>query len=315
MGCAITGPDPKLLGTLVADDDPLVVDLTRWAERNVAGAKSVSSIVSMPGHAGLSFGFDVMSGSDRLASLVIRLAPPGVRRQGNTDVLRQAPLLRALAAEGFPVVDLLWASADESWFGTDAIVVRRLEARPLHINDPTPTAPIIGGAFKSYRRQAVATLARLHGFDWTQRLSTWGAPSTVDEELDYWARLVAKAPESEWRLAGCRLRAQLTESDPGSHRIGLFHGDYQPDNLLYDKRGILVAVIDWEIAGVGATGMDLGWLSMMTDPTCWDSSYRSTMRVIWDPDQLRQDYEEAVGVPLPHFDWYRAPPNASPRAS
>jgi hypothetical protein len=38
----------------------------------------------MPGNAGLSFGFDVLDGSRH--RYVIRLAPHGVRRSGNTDV-------------------------------------------------------------------------------------------------------------------------------------------------------------------------------------------------------------------------------------
>ena len=50
------------------------------------------------GHAGLTFGFDVINNaSESLCSYVLKLAPAGVARRGNTDVYRQAPLLRGLA--------------------------------------------------------------------------------------------------------------------------------------------------------------------------------------------------------------------------
>ena len=49
----------------------------------------------MPGHAGLSFGFTVEHGEAR-DELVMRVPPKGVRRKGNTDVIRQVPLLQAL---------------------------------------------------------------------------------------------------------------------------------------------------------------------------------------------------------------------------
>ena len=64
---------------------------------------SVHQVEAMPGHAGLSFGFSVTyekDGQPAHESLVMRLPPTGVRQSGNTDVLRQAPLLRALKKNG-----------------------------------------------------------------------------------------------------------------------------------------------------------------------------------------------------------------------
>jgi len=94
------------------------------------------------GHAGLTYGFDVVEGADRTrARFVLRLAPPGVRRHGNTDVYRQAPLLRALHSQGQPVPNVPWASPDEDWFGTPFIMMERLSGLPCLIWDPDPQFP------------------------------------------------------------------------------------------------------------------------------------------------------------------------------
>ena len=64
--------------------------------------------------------------------------------------------------------------------------------------------------------------------------------------------------------------------------------------------------MDWEIAGIGAQGIDLGWLSMMCDPSCWHPSYQVRMLVVSSPEVLRRCYEEADGAPFGRIGWYQA---------
>jgi aminoglycoside phosphotransferase (APT) family kinase protein len=79
------------------------------------------------GHAGLTFGFDTVDAAGLLLDCyVLKLAPAGVTRRGNTDVYRQAPLLRALKATGLPVPAVPWASTDGGVLGTPFIVMERL---------------------------------------------------------------------------------------------------------------------------------------------------------------------------------------------
>jgi aminoglycoside phosphotransferase (APT) family kinase protein len=257
----------------------------------------------MPGNAGLSFGFDVVDAAGEVVrSLVVRFAPPGVRRSGNTDVLRQVPLLRALAHAGIPVAPLVWETGDDTWFGTDAIVQERLAARPLRLWDGGGAAPDPA----PYLRAAVGVLARIHALDWAAALAGWEEPRPVADEIAFWERLLDKHPEPEWTGAGQRLAAGLLRTDPGRHRTGLFHGDFHTNNVLFDEDARVAAVVDWEIAGIGATGLDLGWLALMTDPSCWHPDQQASMRVVADPALLRADYEAAAGVGVPDLDWYQA---------
>lgn len=66
------------------------------AERG-ADTRVINFRVMEDGHAGLTFGFDVVdTAGAALGSYVLKMAPAGVTRRGNTDVYKQAPLLRAL---------------------------------------------------------------------------------------------------------------------------------------------------------------------------------------------------------------------------
>ncbi|WP_448628221.1 phosphotransferase family protein [Geodermatophilus sp. URMC 64] len=285
------------------DPDELTGRLQRWVTAEVLPGGRVAGLAPMPGNAGLSFGFDVVDdGGEVRRSLVVRFAPPGVRRSGNTDVLRQVPLLQALEKAGIPVAPLVWWTGDESWFGTDAIVQERLTARSLTLwgADPVPDP-------EPFLRGAVDTLARIHALDWPHLLAGWERPRPIAEEVGFWERLLAKHLDPAWTQAGQRLAAALLRTDPDAHRTGLFHGDYHTSNILFDVRtGAVAAVVDWEIAGIGATGLDLGWLALMTDPSCWHPSWRAGMRVVAEPRQLRAWYEAAAGVEVPHADWYQA---------
>ncbi|WP_185995947.1 phosphotransferase family protein [Nocardioides campestrisoli] len=282
--------------------------LRTWATAHVPGAAEVTDVGPMPGNAGLSFGCDVLdAGGSVLTSLVVRLAPPGVRRQGNTDVLRQVPLLRTLQAGGIPVAPLLWSTDDPRWFGTDAIVQERLRAKHLPMHDPTSGALPADGDTTPYLRQAVSALAELHALDWRAGLSDWDEIQSVADQVAFWRRFLPRHPDPAWTELGERLADRLLEADPGGHRTGLFHGDYQTHNILYDEAdGRLVAVIDWEIAGLGPVGLDVGWLAMMVDPACWHEERSAVALVREEPDRIRRWYEEDSGQPLEHFDYYQA---------
>ena len=77
-------------------DNGLAGRLGRLIETECGAGSRVANFGAMEdGHAGLTFGFDVFGVAGQpLGSYVLKLAPIGLTRRGNTDVYRQAPLLR-----------------------------------------------------------------------------------------------------------------------------------------------------------------------------------------------------------------------------
>ena len=115
--------------------------LEAWAHDTYGPEAVVREVEPMPGHAGLSFGFDVAPSADAAAErLVMRMPPKGVRRRGNTDVLRQVPLLEALHRTGRPVARVRWWSDDERWFEVPFFMVERLPGGTYTVRSPRPEA-------------------------------------------------------------------------------------------------------------------------------------------------------------------------------
>jgi len=249
--------------------------LGRFVRTNYGSSSDVAGLSVMEaGHAGLTFGFRVIErGTVRtLARLVLKLSPPGVRRAGNTDVYRQAPLLRALHAAALPVPAVPWADADETWFGTPFVMMEFLAGSPFFVWQPDARFDRSPEAVQPLWEQSIDALVQLHRFDWQRHLPDWERPIALRDEITRWDRILHKAPDPLWVNAGQHVRERLLASAPPSPPPALVHGDYQPGNVLYDA-GRLVGIIDWELASIGSPLLDVGWLMMLADPLSWQPDW------------------------------------------
>lgn len=289
----------------------LTQQLQNFCAAHYGAEAHVETVEPMPGHAGLSFGFRVAyrtDGRSARESLVVRLPPKGVRRSGNTDVLRQAPLLRALKNNGIPVPSVRWAGDDLQWFEVPYLIVERLPGRTFHVWEPDVSFSRAPSDVATLYRQGVNALVQVHKLDWRTELAGWEAPRSLDAEIRFWDPILAKAAEPEWIVWGKEVRDLLLARQPADPSIGLFHGDYQGTNLLFDKRAdgeVLIALLDWEISGISGHLLDLGWLLVFIDPESWDTA-RRPVPTIPSITELVALYEDGMHRVVPDVAWYRA---------
>jgi aminoglycoside phosphotransferase (APT) family kinase protein len=274
--------------------------LQRWAAVHYGASAVVEGVYPMPGHAGISFGFDVAYGRARDA-LVVRVPPAGVRRSGNTDVLRQVPLLRAAQAGGVPVAEVKWFGDDEQWFGVPYVMVERLPGGSVDCWAPIDVDP---ASVRSIFADAASALAAIHAVDWRGTLSGWGSPRSVREEIEFWVPVLAKGTNEAWQKQAAALRDVLLERMPPEPEPALVHGDFYSNNWVCSTDRLL-AVVDWEIAFIGAPLLDVAWLCMIYDPAGVRGARREWMGWAPSPESIVADYQAATGRPAEHLGWYR----------
>lgn len=286
-------------------DPDLIRRLDRFVgERFGAGARLVDVRPMLGGHAGLTFGFGVQDATgSNLADLILKLAPKGVRREGNTDVYRQAPLLKTLHALGLPVPDIPFSSPDEREFGVPYIMMNRLPGREFFIWDPDPSWSRDPELVGSLWRQMAEALPRFHLIDWRASLGDWERPRELEVEINRWTRVYAKAPEPSWARSAAEVKDLLLGSLPADPPLGLVHGDYQPGNGLYEH-GQLTGVIDWELSRIGTRLLDVGWIMMAADPLSWAAAYRPITPP--SPAEIRDIYERGMGHRYDDIPWHQA---------
>ncbi len=256
------------------------------------------------GHAGLTFGFDLIdpkAGARR--GLILKLAPPGVRRSGNTDVFRQAPLLRALWAAGLAVPDVPYASAGDEWFGTPFIMMERLAGQPFFVWEPDLAFDRAAAAVRPLWEQTVEAMAALHRFDWKLHLPDWEPPRVLADEVARWDLILDKSPQPGWISMGRAVRDRLLATLPSGEPIGLVHGDCQPGNALFNS-GRLTGLIDWELASIGSRRIDAGWMMMLADRESWPADWRPLCPLA--PDEVQTLYSAAVAERCEDLPWYQA---------
>ena len=267
-------------------------------------AAQVCEVHMMPGHAGFAYGFSVVS-RGRKESWFLRLPPPNVQWQGTADVLRQVAALRALDGGPVPHCSVKWAGADLEWFGRPYFAVPKLEGDVLRFGPGQWGEKLTAEQRRDMAGQAMTALADIHRVPWHEQLAYLGEPIPCKDDVARWDRFVERAADPESMALQPEVRAKLLARVPRDAPIGLYHGDYNWMNTFWSPEGRLLAVIDWELCGIGATLNDVGWVATFNDPSAWASDGAPTPMLI-PADELLALYAKAWGDALADLGWFQA---------
>ena len=262
-----------------------------------------SDVYAMPGHAGFAYGFSVTS-QGQTESWFLRLPPPNVKLQGTADVLRQVAVLNALDGTSVPHCSIKWSGDDPKWFGRPYFTVPKLEGDVVHLEDGSWVRGLDESTRWDIGRQVMTALADIHKVD-PAKAEYLGPPIAFDDDVTRWDRFVEKAADPERMVLVPEVRKLLLDKIPREAPIGIFHGDFQWANFFCSPEGKLLAVIDWELVGVGATLNDVGWIATFNDPDAWAEN-RTPGGIMPHADELIEMYSKAYGESVADVNWYRA---------
>lgn len=272
-------------------------------------AVRVFDVHAMPGHAGFSYGFSVDRG-DGVESWFVRLPPPNVNWRGTADVLRQVEVLNALDGTDVPHCSVQWSGADLEWFGCPYFVVPKLDGDVLRVGPGEWASALSDEQCVDMGRQVMTALAGIHKVD-AAKAPYLGDAVPFAADVERWDRFYERAADPELLAGVPDCRRRLLETLPTDAPVGIYHGDFQTSNLFFDARNgtddvpKLLAVIDWELTGIGATLNDIGWICTFSDREAWAKGAGERPAFL-DPETLMGLYVEAYGDPLPDLNWFRA---------
>jgi aminoglycoside phosphotransferase (APT) family kinase protein len=273
-----------------------MVDLDLAQLRRRLGCAGVTDVTPLAGGASsLTF-----RGRRDGRGVVVKVAPPGVEPVAHRDVLRQARIIKALAATRVPVPEVLWEDLGHPPDAPPLFVMSHVEGdcvEPLFDGCP-PTFDLV----ERYRN-ACRAMAALHGLS-PIGLGLGDEP-VIDPaaEVQRWCETlltVDAALVPDWQ----DVRDALLACVPTAMGPTVVHGDFRLGNLMAVGAHIN-AVIDWEIWSIGDPRVDVGWFLINCDP---DTYQRVPASAGMAPStaELAQIYPDELGREVSDLAWFTA---------
>jgi len=194
------------------------------------------------------------------------------------DMAREHTIISALYPQAIPVPNALGLCLDEAVNGcpfyvmefvNGAIVRNRAEAE---IAFDVATRARIG-------ENLAATLANLHHVD-VDAAGLGGLARRdgyIDRQIRRWKgqfeQMTVEGVDYDGLIEA--VGDQLAASIPPQQRVSVVHGDYRLDNTVLDDRGMVRAILDWEMCTLGDPMADLGLLLVY-----WTEAGEPAMRPI-----------------------------------
>jgi aminoglycoside phosphotransferase (APT) family kinase protein len=227
----------------------------------------------------------------RSASAVLRVVPLD-RPRGAENVATEVAAMRQAAKAGLPVPEVL--GHDDGTATGFALALTTLLPGSSHI----PARPDTGRL-----RATGAIAARISAVAPGPGAALPGRSGPIEDFP--WARLRHERGASAILM---QAEAAVADATPEDTRTGLTHGDLWYGNTLWDDSGDLTAVLDWDAAGTGSPGIDLG--SVRLDAAlCYGQDAAAEILAGWQdeagrpaPDLPYWDLVAALATP-PDMTW------------
>jgi aminoglycoside phosphotransferase (APT) family kinase protein len=175
---------------------------------------------------------------------------------------REFRVMRALAAQGIPVPEVLLLEEDESVIGRAFYLMAHVEGRILWDPSlPGMTAPERASIYDEMNR----VLAQLHQVDIAAAgLADYGkAGNYFARQIGRWSKQY-QASETSTIDAMNRLIDWLPQHVPPGDETSIVHGDYRLDNLIFHPtEPRIIAILDWELSTLGHPLADLSYHCMI----------------------------------------------------
>ena len=238
-----------------------VAGLERWMTNHVAGFSGPVTVSQFKGgQSNPTYRIDTPSGR----AFVLRRKPPGKLLPGAHAVDREARVMGALGAQGFPAPHIYGSCDDENVIGTPFFVMDLVPGRVVWEASFPGLSPTDRAAHFDAMNE---TIARLHSFDPDAiGLGDYGrATGFVERQVARWSKQYEGDVEAGRVPAMDRLTAWLKDNlPPDSGKASVVHGDFRCDNMIFAAdEARVAAVLDWELSTLGDPAADFVYHLMM----------------------------------------------------
>lgn len=278
--------------------------VSAWITGTIPGASGPFAFARIgDGRSNLTFRVTDANGT----TWILRRPPLGTILPKAHDMTREHRILSALHPAGMPVPEPLGLCEDPSITGAAFYVMEHRSG--LVLAGPDDAAALPPDARRRAGLSLVETLARLHAVD----VDAVGLGDLGARE-DFAARQVRRW-SAQWERTATeplpainRVGDILAASLPRQTGTSIVHGDYKLENVIVDRGGAVVAILDWELCALGDPLADLAWVLLYwssSPPAPAVSAVASASGFPTEAEVIAR-YAEVSGRDLGALSFYRA---------
>ncbi len=178
---------------------------------------------------------------------------------------REFRVMQALAGSAVPVAQMILLCEDETVIGRAFYVMQCVEGRVLWEQSLPGMQPAERGAIYDEMNRVIAALHRVDVN--AVGLADFGKPGNYfDRQIGRWSKQYLASvtePIGEMHQLIDWLPAHIPASARDAAQVGIVHGDFRLDNLIFDATAPRVkAVLDWELSTLGHPLADFSYHCM-----------------------------------------------------
>ncbi|MGE0487167.1 MAG: phosphotransferase family protein [Gammaproteobacteria bacterium] len=223
---------------------------------HLADGAGLTGIVPLStGHSNETY---LLEGIDR----ILRMPPSEEGLLPPYDMALQHAVLAAMGgtADGPPVPAVYELCTDDSVIGDAFFVMECLQGEAFEYVTPDWLSAAPAALPDAMCRQWIGAVTAVH------RLPVACMPAAARSPVDEARHWLAVAEQAEAPAALLAVLRELVASPPrSSGPVTPVHGDPKHGNCLWRQDGQLLALLDWEMAGVGEPMTDLGYIAHFYD--------------------------------------------------
>lgn len=217
-----------------------------------------------------------------------------------------------------PVPEVVHLERSEEWLGVPFLVTRAIEGEVAGDNPPYLLEPggwFLQGTAEQWQRFETSTievLVQIHGIVDDGVDTAFLHPGTSGDtalarHLAFLGRYYDWAREGTHIPVLDRALDVLAATMPATERSVVNWGDSRPGNIIY-RDFEPVAVLDWEMAGVGPPELDVAWATFFQRFWAFIGGLYGAAGVpeMFGRDTTAATYERLSGVGLDDLAWYEA---------
>lgn len=300
--------------------DEVRARLRDWIERHVDGWRNVR-LRPLEVTLGSGFSADIFfvdvdyddAAGAHTRTLVVRRQPGDLEVVHASSLELQGRMMATLdRLKVTPVPDWIGMELDPAVLGNPFLIMGRVAGQSATQNPNYNVTGWVADMTPAQRgatwQNAIEAFARLSRIDWQAEgfaflaRAEWGQPG-LDQYLGHiesWYRSCRKDRAMPYVDAAM---AYIRAHQPADTPVNVLWGDSTPSNVLFNADGSVSGLIDWELAALGPSELDLAWWLYFDDLF---SRRFGVTRLAGLPtrEETIAIWEAAVGRAAHHLDYY-----------